>query len=330
MNKANLSVIPFIDLSRIEGRFISSLVFHDGTDWRSWIKVGEGLVEIRMWPAESYYFGTSPELQSDFTFHFLNFVSQNSCFLPLQKAVTGIRDDLFNITASIAKIRHFESCQAGIGQGVTRMVVTELEYLLSLCRSIFDLLQEVVAKTWETIQPANPSWRIKKLRGSFREMVMSNNEPMTAQEISEKFSIPMELANFYFRSADFFLSLRRFRDKIIHNGSSIQTIFATEDGFYIQRSFNPFASIDLWREEERKPNDLVPLLPALGFLVRGTLSACNDYSSTIESIRSFPPPVAPGFQLYMRGYFNESFVSLLADAEGRARETEGNLVSSAC
>lgn len=330
MNKAALSVIPFIDLSSIEGRFISSLLFHDGTDWRSWINVGEGLVEIKMWPAESYYFGTSPELQSDFTFHFLNFISQKSCFLQLQKAVAGIRDDLFNIAASIAKIRHFESCQAGIGQGVARMVMTELEYLLSLCRSVFDLLQEVVAKTWATIQPADPSWKIKKLRGSFREMVMSNNEPMTAQAISEKFSIPMELANFYSRSADFFLSLRRFRDNIVHNGSTIQTIFATEDGFYIQRSFNPFASIDLWREEERKPNDLVPLLPALGFLIRGTLSACNDYSSTIESIISFPPPVAPGFQLYMRGYFNESFVSLLADAEGRAREMAGSFVSSAC
>ncbi|PZT14400.1 hypothetical protein A7X91_02590 [Stenotrophomonas maltophilia] len=306
------------------------MIFHDGTDWRSWIEVGEGLVEIKMWPAESYYFGRSPESKNDFTFHFLNFVSQNSCFLQLQKAVAGIRDDLFNIAAAIAKIRHFESVQASIGQGVARMVMTEVEYLLSLCRSIFDLLQEVVTKTWATVKFIDPSREPKRLKGSFREMVMSSNEPMTALAISEKFSIPMELARFYSRSADFFLSLRRFRDNIVHNGSTIQTIFATEDGFYIQRSFNPFASIDLWREEERKPNDLVPLLPALGFLIHGTLSACNDYSSTIESIVLFPPPVAPGFQLYMRGYFNDSFVSLLTDAEGRVRETAGSLMSNAC
>lgn len=317
MRKNDLSVIPFIDLSNIDGRFISSLLFHDGKDWRAWIDAGDKLVEMKMWPAESYYFGRSPELPSDFTFHFLNFVSQNSCFVELQKAVSGIRDDLFNMTASVAKIRHLESSQDVIGRGAPRMVMTEVEYLLSLCRSIFDLLQEIAVKTWATVRPIDPSFKIGKLRGSFREMVMSDKEPMTAEAISEKFAIPLSFANFYFRTAGFFLNLRRFRDNIVHNGSTVQTIFASDQGFHIQRSFAPFPEVDLWRESERKENELVPLLPALGFLIYRTLSACNDYSRTIESIISFPSPIVPGFHLYMRGYFNDSFVSLLADTEER-------------
>jgi len=317
MNKNDLSSIPFIDLSSIDGRFISSLLFHDGKDWRAWIDAGDKLVEMKMWPAESYYFGRSPELPSDFTFHFLNFVSQISCFVELQKAVGGIRDDLFNMTASIAKIRHLESSQDAIGHGAPRMAMTEVEYLLSLCRSIFDLLQEIAMKTWATVQPIDPSFKLKKLKGSFREMVMSKNEPMSSEAISEKFAIPQSFAIFYFRTASFFLNLRRFRDNIVHNGSTIQTVFASDQGFHIQQSFAPFPEVDLWRGDERRSNDLVPLLPALGFLIYRTLSACDDYSRTIESIIRFPPPIAPGFQLYMRGYFNDSFVSLLADTESR-------------
>lgn len=315
---ADLSKIPFLDTKNLDGRFLSSLMFYDKGKWRSWIVAGDQLHEMKMWPAETYYFGSEPEAGTDINLHFLDFVSQRACIVDVRKAVNGFRDDLFNMAASIAKISHIAATSDAIGSGASRMVVTEIEYVVSLCRSIFDLLQEISKKLWDTVQLTESSIQKKKLKESFREMVVSDNKPATLEEIATRYGLPEPLAAFYSRNASFFLSLRRFRDNIVHSGSTIQTIFGGgESGFLISRAFSPFPDLDLWRDEEKAENDLVPLMPAIGFLIYRTLQTCEDFSHTMQSLIAFPPPVAPGMHIFMRGYFNEIFMATLKDAEHR-------------
>lgn len=314
---ANLLTIPYLDTSNIQGRFISTLMFHDGGKWRTWLPVGDKLIEMKAWPAEAFYFSSEPESPTDIYLHFLNFIAQRASFPGAQKPIHGLHDDIFNLSASLAKISHLHTTRDAVGNGVSRMVATEVEYVFSVCRSIFDLLQEIACALWSSIELHDTSVKRKPLPDSFSKMVRYEGRESTEEELSKRFGLPQPLAAYYKRNAGFFLTLREFRDNIIHHGSKVQSLFSNESGFFIQHSLRPFSNMNIWRGEEILKNNLAPLLPALGVVAYKTISACEDFSSTIEKIIQFPPPIAPGMRLFMRGYFNESFSATIADAANR-------------
>jgi hypothetical protein len=100
---AKLATIPFLEHAELQGRFLCSLFFYDG-DWHSWIEAGEGIARVHAWPAEAMYFGTSPEHDTDIGFHFLNLIAQKLSFPPLGRQLFAIQDDIFNLSASLAKV----------------------------------------------------------------------------------------------------------------------------------------------------------------------------------------------------------------------------------
>lgn len=317
MNISKLSTIPYLDLSNLHGRFISTLMFYDSGVWRMWITAGDQLLEVKAWPAETFYFSVEPESPFDICFHFLDFIAQRASFYELQKPILGLRDDVFNISASIAKISHLHATRDIIGAGVSRMVVIEVEYLFSVCRSIYDLLQEIASALWETISIHDSSVKKKPLKETFSKMVLFQGRSSTETELTERFGLPQPIAAYYVRNAEFFMTLREFRDNIIHRGSQVQTIFSSDAGFLVHHSLKPFSNMNVWSDEEKQPNDLVPLLPAIGIVIHKTLCACEDFSSTIEKIIQFPEPIVPSMKFFMRGYFNETFSSTLRDANER-------------
>jgi hypothetical protein len=247
----------------------------------------------------------------------LDFIAQRASFSELQKPILGLRDDVFNLSASLAKISHLHATRDIVGLGVSRMAVTEIEYLFSVCRSVFDLLQEIACALWETIKLHDSSIVKKPLKETFSKMVFFQGRSSTEKELIERFGLPQPLATYYVRNAEFFMTLREFRDNIIHRGSQVQTIFSSETGFLIRQSLKPFSDMAIWSEEEKQPNDLVPLLPALCVVVQKTLSACEDFSSTLEQLIQFPPQIAPNMRFFMRSYFNEMFSTALRDANNR-------------
>lgn len=330
---SKLSSIPYLDVANLRGRFISSMIFYDAGAWRMWISAGDQLLEVKAWPAESFYFATEPELPSDICFHFLDFIAQRASFTGLEKPIRGLQDDIFNISTSLKKISHLHATKDIVGLGVSRMVVTEVEYLFSVCKSVFDLLQEIAAALWAVIILHDSSIAKKSLKETFSKMILFEGRTSTEKELIERFGLPQPLAAFYVRNAEFFLTLRAFRDNLVHRGSQVQTIFSSESGFLIQHSLKPFSDLVIWSEEEKQPNDLVPLFPALCAIVLKTLSACEDFSLTLEKIIQFPPQIAPNMHFFMRGYFNEVFHAALNDANRRltnnstefAHEPEGSI-----
>lgn len=314
---SKLSIIPYLDISNLHGRFISTLSFYDAGAWRMWTPAGDQLVEIKAWPAESFYFGVEPESPTDICFHFLDFIAQRASFDELQKPILGLRDDVFNLSASLAKISHLNITSHIVGSGVARMVVTEIEYLFSVCRSVFDLLQEISSALWKRAKFHDSSINKKSLKETFSKMVTFQGRASTEQELIERFGLPQPLAAYYVRNAEFFMILREFRDNIIHRGSQVQTIFSSETGFLIRHALKPFSDMEIWSEGEKQPNGLVPLFPALCVMVHKTLSACEDFSSTIEKTIQFPSQIAPNMCFFMRGYFNEMFSAALHDAHIR-------------
>jgi hypothetical protein len=314
-----LGQIPYLDLSEGHGRFISTLSFYEDGEWKIWLPIGEGkFIQTTGWPAEGFYYASAPENNTDIYLHFLDFISQRGSFLEIQKAFLGIRDDFFNLSASLSKVTHIHETRSMLGTGDGRMIVTELEYFFSICRSMLDLLQEVAVELWKKITLLDSAAPTKQgLRESFNSMVWFNGRKTTRDELQSRFGLPEPLADFYIRHVDFFLLVKNFRDNIIHNGSQIQTIFSAEDGYLINRNFRPFSSLEIWKEEEFRENELVPLLPALGVVAYKTLGICEDFTTTLEKIIQFPKPLVPNKMLFMRGYFDGHFGWVLKDAQRR-------------
>jgi hypothetical protein len=313
---SKLAAIPYLDLSDLQGRTFSSLCFHDG-DWKMWISAGDQLMQIHAWPAESCFFARAPECQSDLCLQTLNFIAQRASFPELMKAFVGFQDDVFNVSASLAKIGLLHAHRDTIKHGIGRMAVTEVEYILSVCRSMFDLLQEMVSHLWERIQLVDSAIRKRSLKQSFTDMILQTGKPASATQIIERFGLPPALAEVYVKHSQFFLSLRRIRDNVVHRGSQMQTIFDGDRGFLVAAHLRPFSDWNIWREDEREPNNLVPLLPALGLIVHHTLNACEEFFHALEGVIRFPAPLVPGMAFFMRGYFNDEFVAVLRDAAQR-------------
>lgn len=270
-------------------------------------------------PAEMFYFGSEPASTNDTKFDFLTFIAQQASFPPVKKAVGGLMDDIFNLTASIAKIKHLHTSRAVLGEGVSRMAVTEVEYLIFLCRGIFDFLQEVISRLWEDVTFSNFSQQKRSLkdRQTFSKVVVYNGAEASFEQIKERTSMPDRLVAWYCRHTRFFMSLRAFRDNLVHCGTPIQTLLVMEDGFAIQERMTAFKDMDVWFDEERGANNIVPLMPALAMIVYNTLAACEDLSLTMRECIKFPDDLAPGMSLYMRSYFNETFMEMLFDLNKR-------------
>ncbi|MEX8518385.1 MAG: hypothetical protein AB3X44_07710 [Leptothrix sp. (in: b-proteobacteria)] len=314
---AKLAKIPYLDVPNIGGRFLSALTFFDAQTWRMWVQAGDELFEVKAWPAEAFYYASRPESTTDLSFHFLDFIAQRASFPEAQKAISGLRDDVFNLSASLAKVSHLHKTRESLSRGESRMIATEVEYLFATCKSMFDLLQELICAIWNTVKLLDVAIQKKPLKETFSKIILYQGRASTAEELTERFGLPPPLAAYYVRQSDFFLSLREFRDNIIHRGSQVPTIFSGESDFLVQESTRPFSAFGVWRDDERSENSLVPLMPALGVVVQRTLAACNDFTTTVEQTIAFPSPIVPNMKLFMRGYFNELFQQVLNDANER-------------
>jgi hypothetical protein len=318
---SDLSEIPFLSRENLAGRFISSLMFYVDGNWRVWLQTegpGQKFIEVQAWPAETFYFGTEPNNQNDIHSAFLTVFAQHANFVEYKGRFSAIQDDILNLSASFAKLSLIHAGGDTTG-GATRMVATEVEYILLVCRSMFDLFQELLAKLWETEVRADATRKKRALRDTFSGMALSDNKIRSADEIA-KYGLPPLLVECYARHAPIFLKIRQFRDNLVHGGHQIQAIFRDERGFLIRKRLGPFLKLDIWRDDEVQPNDLAPLQPALGMIVHGTLFALEDFTHALVKCIPLPGAIVPNMNLYMRGYFNDALLSVLADANKRIAE----------
>jgi hypothetical protein len=317
---AQLKTIPFLDGSSLHGRFIPSLNFHD-VDWRLWViagNQGEMLVEIKGVPAEACYFAREAESQNDLYIPFFEFLAQRVNFPKMQRAFAGIRDDIFNLSGSLAKLALLEKSHDVVPHGLSRMATGEVEYFMVVLRSLFDLFQEVLMKLWDTVKLLDPNVRKQKLKPSFADMLTFKGEPADAVMIAQRFGLPMKVAAQYERARTIFDGLKKIRDNLVHNGSQLPHIFGGEGPFVIALRDNPFPNLGIWEEAERQTNDLVPLLPVLETLLCRSFLVCDELASAFQRTIQLPPPVVPGMSFFARGYFTGRLVDAIASGHRRA------------
>lgn len=263
---AELAKITYLDPSVLGERVVLLLPLWDGGVWRQWFSAdGQTLMEFK--PVDTVrakYVATAPAKEGDVFLWFLDFMCQRAFWSETAHLVHALTDDFHNLATSAAKLRHFFECRDQIdGSLLSSFVKSELEYMLTVSRSVFDLLQEVVAEIWnervKLVEPAAEAKR-RKLPPTFSKVVLENNQVRTAQQIADRFGLPEALAARYAADATTFAHLREWRDRIVHGGSSIDIIYATEKGFCVSPTHPAFADFP-WTDVHRYNDAIVSLLP---------------------------------------------------------------------
>ena len=306
---AALKEVPFFRSDLDPAHPILSLQFYVDEQWHCWLPHDDKLVKVKMWPVESNYFGDKPERKSDQHFALLDMMAQHTFGSEMQRGFQAISNDFQGLSASLGKLRLFYESRDNKSYGITRFVQCEIEYLAILCRSIFDLLQEIVGAHVARLAVLDGP-KPRKLPNSFRDVVRKNNRDQTSSEIASRYDLPTPIAEWYARHCPFFITLRSIRDAIIHRGATIDLIFATERGFAVSRKNDPFRGLYDWPSDCELPNSLVPVRPALATMVTNTLLACDDFAATLLSSVNLPPQLAPKLTLYSRGTNDEEFANL--------------------
>jgi hypothetical protein len=320
ITRESLNSVPYLNVQNVgDGRTIKLLPLWDGESWRVWMPTPEGFVDGKMLDvAEGDYIARSAAKQTDLFIPFVHLMWQRASWGEIGPIIDGISDDFHNMGTSTAKLRHFFDARRRLPpQAASRFAYTEIEYVAVLCRSVFDLLQEMIAITWHSKVQLNDvnadrQRRSARLPDTFSKLVLRDkNQPRTAAEIESKFGLPRAIAERYASMTPFFSRLRNFRDNVVHGRRGVGMIFDTERGFCVDPKVVPFSLFTGWQQGHYFNEVLVSVLPWIADTVLKTIQACNGLMETFASVIQLPPELAPGYTIFVRGPHNEALVELL-------------------
>ncbi len=316
----NLKSVSYLKPENLgDGRVVNLMPLWDGNAWHLWVETPDALIEAKVLDvAEGDYIGKGAAKETDLFIPFIDFMWQRASWPEIVHVLRAIADDFHNMGTSVAKLRLFYDTRSKLaGNSSARFAATELEYLVMLCRTVFDLLQQMISITWgSNVQlldaAAEKRRKQKKLPDTFSRMVLVDKErPLTPAEFESRYGIPPVLANEYARLIPFFIRLRRTRDNVVHRGKGIGFVFDTERGFCVNPKFSPFSDFTGWRPEHYYTENIASLLPWLADLILQTIDACNSLMRAFATVVMFPAEIAPGYRIFVRGAYNPALAQVL-------------------
>jgi hypothetical protein len=305
-----LKSVPYLKTEHLgDGRTVNLMPMWDGNNWRVWIDTPVGLIEGKMLDTvEGDYIGLGAAKESDLFIPFVHLMWQRVSWPEVCPFISAISDDFHNMGTSLAKLKHFFLQQKNLPpRSASRFAYTELEYLVMLTRSVFDLLQEMISILWANhVQLTDPNAEIRRrsrtLPSTFSKVVLRDKRvARTAAEIEDDFGLPRPLAEEYSRVVSFFARLRDLRDALVHRGTGLGEIFVTEKGFCINPKLRPFSAFTEWLPEHYYNENIASVLPWLADTILQTIQACNGLMATFSTIIQLSPEIAPGYRVYVRG-----------------------------
>jgi hypothetical protein len=323
-----LRELKYLAVDSIGDRTVNLMPLWDGEQWHSWLPTDDHLVKLAMRDVViGEYLGKSAAAPSDWYVRFLAFAWQRASWPEVFHLWRHLTDDLHHFATCIAKLEHFHEQRAAIGHGVSAFVQTEIEYLLVLARSVFDLLQELIACIWsKRVRLLDPVAEARRkgraLPPSFSKIVLRNKQHVrAAEDIVGVFGLSPRLAGAYAAAGTFFSGLREVRDAIVHSGKSVDMIFVTDQGLSVHRDLPALIRLGVSPQPQEGNANLVPLMPLVGHVVFGTLAACDAIIDDLAQDVQFPPELAPDYWVFLRGFHNEALLRLKTAYEDASRSS---------
>lgn len=319
----SLAQVPYLNLKSLHDRQVVLMPLWDGSQWHIWVPTAGGF--FKMTPrdaAHTDYVAVNPAKESDLWIPFIDLMWQRASWPDVGPLIRALGDDFHNLATCVAKLKHFYDTRKMLGIRASSFAATEVEYLLTLARGVFDLLQETITKIWSNhIQLLDPAAekrrRGQKLPDTFSKMVLREKRKLKTQDdLVREYGIPTALAEAYSTVGPFFSALRDLRDRVVHQGDGVQTIFVTERGLCF-RAAGPAARIfDRWSDAHKFNEGLVSMLPWLAYVVLHTIDACSALMNSFAAQIQLPPELAPGYRVFIRGENSEAMIDLLRAARG--------------
>ncbi len=262
----------------------------------------------------SYLARDAVEPHRDFPFALGTFVVRHISFPRVVEALDRLQGDVCRFAEVLAKYDLIAAHRSHKTFAVGQLLSSELEYLLLVIRSSYDLLQKVAKAASEVVKSVeDPGSRlISDLPDSFRKVVMSHGQVRTQQEIESRFNLPPELAAFYAEEAPVFERLRTLRDSIAHHGASPPTIFETADGAAILIADEPWSHFDIWSERRGASGQLGSARALFAHLVQHTLGMTARYVDAYSACIGVLPDMTDELHYFIRHPLGHRLVDLEA------------------
>lgn len=314
--------LPHIDSAQLGGRTVFLVPVWDGEAWKTWVPVENGkLLKVSIVDvARSHYLAKAAVHEEDNYIPFLEFLLQHMSWPAVVREVSGIAQDIHLMATSAAKLEHFHAAREIIGpELIATFVNSEVEHLLVVARSTFDLLQAALAHFWKDhIRLVDPGMeknrRQRSMPPEFSKVVLNGEVLRPAEQIAERYSVPTVVADMYAKHGPFFQSLRTTRDHVVHLGKTPDSVYATERGFCVNPRAPYFRDFP-WTEEHYYNENIVTLVPWVARLVGQTLEACSDIILSLNGQIRFPPAIAPDLHLFLRDPANPALMRLVEAAQ---------------
>ena len=318
--RAELQNVPYLDpaaLGNLDGRIVNLMPFWDGTRWHNWVPTPQGLFPMHTIDVfHSDYVAKTAAADTDALIPFVELMWQHLSWPDIASFTMAISADFHNLGTSIEKTDFFYLHQKEIGLAVTDFVKTELEYIFTLSRSVFDLIQEAIREIWFSKvrlndEMADARRKQKALPKSFRSMVYRGKDGRpatvrTREDLINDDQLPPSLADAYIAAVPFFDQIRTFRDSVVHGLSDRRLLYCTERGFCLPKDFRDSYGLQVDIPDHFENENLVSLLPLLAHIVVGTIATCSNLMASFARHIVLAPPLAPGYRIFVRGPHNDA------------------------
>lgn len=268
----------------------------DDQPWFMWVRAEGELHKMKGGkPINGSYFGNGKASKKDGYFDFLDCFYRFLAFPWVFDEISQIHDDVINLGATIAKMNQYNPDE----EYHEKFIKTDIEYIFFVCRSIFESFQNLSKKLWENVSFPDRDKNMMELPKDFSGF-LEDDEPKSAQNLIDTYGMPTRLAIFYESEAEIFSLIKDFRDKITHEGESVDLIYTIDEGFALNSDSEPFKKFEVWNEEDFYNDTVAPMWPPIAYVINATLGMMSRFT---EVLPRSPKPIAPDHVVYMKGYF---------------------------
>jgi hypothetical protein len=317
VSRDELKKLPYLRHLPADGRIVSLQSFYDqrDSDWHLWLPVRKGELG-RIAGGEvvtgSYYSAGPVEPQRDFEFPLGTLLTMQLSFPRVVPEFAKLENDVHRLAAVLQKYHLISSTRGSDDHSAHLLVLSELEYLLMLLRSLCDVLQHVVRAVASLLIHLDGSRRrvTKNLPTSFADVVTTAGEFRSEEEIQTRWDIPAALANWYVHEAPFFRELRGLRDGIAHHGRTLPSVYSVDWGFAIDPKDDPWNQFGEWPPDRLWEGRLGSLRSVFAGFTIHALQACTRFASTLPSFVQLPTSLNDELRFYVRSPCGAHLVQL--------------------
>jgi hypothetical protein len=309
--------LPFVDNAPRDGRNIvlESYFDSDAREWHLYLEVEEGQLG-RIAGGEPVYGGYLSKIPADpsrdIELPFATLITQHLSFPKVHGRLKAVENDFHQCAAIMEKYQRFWLRRAESGFHTNLLVASELEYLLLLMRSLYDLIHAIVAEIAQMLVALDGTNRrpARQLPDSFNSVVMNGNQFRSGDEIVAKYGLPLAVADWYVLEAPVFRELRRLRDGIAHHGRTVPTIFELPEGLAFDATDPTWREFTLWPPERRVREKFGSVRALFAGVILNALSSTTEFEKALRRSVQLPPAVGNDIKSYIRSPFGAHLVAL--------------------